>query len=488
VFSPHNRLLAFLRFDQGTCSYMAMPVLGGTPWRVGECEPDALSNYFSWKPDGWALLGTFGGGGNAPPNIGLLSLRDGGITNLAYQRGHNDFDLDPRYSPDGSKIAFRRGLRPYSDLYVMSAGGGAVRQLTHLASRIAGFDWAPDSSLIVLSSDHVGEAGLYAVDMSSGELHDLHVTPAAFPSFARDEPLLVYQIPRVRHGLSVVRVDRPDIAPRQVAASTGSDRDPAFSPDSARLAFVSDRSGSQQLWMHDFARGETTILTDLDEARISGLAWSPDSRRLLFVARRNGGGRMVEIDLISGRHRDVAADENVRYADYAGGGQILAVVHREDADVLVRVGDREHGEDELLRGIVFMQADPRSNRVYYTRGDAAGLYRLDADSGQRQLVTGAIALALKDSWRVVDGRIWYLANSLASTPDIRVFDADTGEELASFPLPPSQPGFDRHYLDGGFDVSEDGTRMILGVGVADDTDIGMLRVVRDAHSNGGTSR
>jgi hypothetical protein len=30
--------------------------------------------------------------------------------------------------------------------------------------------------------------------------------------------------------------------------------------------------------------------------------------------------------------------------------------------------------------------------------------------------------------------------------------------------------------------------MILGVGVADDTDIGMLRVVRDAHSNGGTSR
>lgn len=485
VFSPHERLLAFLRFDGGTCSYMVTPVLGGTPWRVGDCAPDALSNYFSWTPDGRALLGTFGGAINAPPRLGLLSLRDGSIVDLVYQHDGNDFDLDPRYSPDGTQIAFRRGLRPYSDLYVMSADGGAVRRLTHLAARIAGFDWAPDSSLIVLSSDHAGEAGLYAVDTNSGKLHDLHVTPAVFPSFARDEPLLVYQIPRVRLGLSIVQLGRPDIPPRQIAASTGSDRYPTFSPDSNRLAFISDRSGSQQLWIYDFARAEPTMLTNLDAARIGSLAWSPDGRHLLFVLRRGGVGRMVEIDLISGRRRNVAPSSNVRYADYAHDGHIVAIVHREDTDVLVRVDAPR--EIDLLRGVVFMQSDPQSGRIYYTRDDTAGLYWFDPASGQQQLVITPIALAFKDSWRIVGGRVWYLANSLASTPKIRVFDSSTGDELHGFSLPPQQQGFDRHYLDGGFDVSPDGTRMILGVGVADDTDIGMLRVTQNVRSSSEAS-
>lgn len=489
VFSPHNTMLAFLRFADGACSYMAMPALGGTPWRIGGCDPEALSNYFSWKPDGFALIGTFGGGGTAPPRLGLLDLRDGSITNLDYAHDVNDFDLDPRYSPDGTRIAFRRGLRPYSDLYVMSAEGGAVHRLTHLASRIMGFDWAPDSSLIVLSSDHAGEPGLYAVDTVSGKLDSLHVAPAMFPSFARDAPLLVYHLPRVRLGLSLVRLGQPDVAPRQVAASTGSDHTPTFSPDSTRVAFVSDRSGSQQLWIHEFSGGETTMLSDLDAARISGVAWSPDGNHLLCVVRSEGDGQLIEIDLTSGRQRNVpVANADIRYADYERDGRILALVHRKDADVLVRMGEDAAQQEDLLRGVVVMQVDRQSGMIFYTRGDAAGLYRFDPASNRRQLVTPEIALARKDAWRVVGGRVWYLANSLASKPDIRVFDASSGHELTRLSLPPPQPGFDRHYLDGGFDVTPDGKRMILSVGVADDTDIGMLRVTRNAGVAAGAAR
>src|SRR4051794_1317531 len=70
-------------------------------------------------------------------------------------------------------------------------------------------------------------------------------------------------------------------APRQITAA-GTNSRPRWSPDGRKLAFVSTRDGSAQIWVLDMANGgEATKLTSLSTGA-DGIAWSPDGATLLF--------------------------------------------------------------------------------------------------------------------------------------------------------------------------------------------------------------
>ena len=63
----------------------------------------------------------------------------------------------------------------------------------------------------------------------------------------------------------------------------------AWSPSGGALAFVSDRSGSQQLYVIARAGGEARQLTALEDG-VSNPVWSPDGRYLAFTSRNHPAG------------------------------------------------------------------------------------------------------------------------------------------------------------------------------------------------------
>ncbi len=63
----------------------------------------------------------------------------------------------------------------------------------------------------------------------------------------------------------------------------GSDSHPRFSPDGSRLAFLSRRGDSQQIWLMPTDGGEARRLTSF-EGSINGFRWSPDGERIAFSA------------------------------------------------------------------------------------------------------------------------------------------------------------------------------------------------------------
>jgi len=255
VWSPDGSTIAFARRTGDGCKIVLAPALGGSERLIDACAAGA-PNYFSWAPDARHLVLTTPSAPNANDMAITLMPTDGGpAERISYEHGIADLDLDPRYSPDGSRIAFRRGASPYSDLYVVSANGGAVRQVTHLASRLRGFDWTRDGSALVFSSGHEGLQALYTVSLEGGRVEALGVRPAEFPSAARASDTVVYEIPRLRTQLGTVDIGTPQSVVHELVASTGNDAAPTFSPVDDRVAFVSDRSGAQQVWLDDPAAG-----------------------------------------------------------------------------------------------------------------------------------------------------------------------------------------------------------------------------------------
>ena len=65
--------------------------------------------------------------------------------------------------------------------------------------------------------------------------------------------------------------------PRRMTAGDKRDSDPRFSPDGRRLAFLSNRGGSSQIWVLDLSGGDPVQATTFP-TEVNGFTWSPDGK------------------------------------------------------------------------------------------------------------------------------------------------------------------------------------------------------------------
>src|ERR1051325_2124166 len=71
--------------------------------------------------------------------------------------------------------------------------------------------------------------------------------------------------------------------PRQITNDGESNQRPRWSPDSKRIAYLSDRGGSSQIWLMDPDGGNATQVTKL-ATEADGVLFSPDGKNLVFTS------------------------------------------------------------------------------------------------------------------------------------------------------------------------------------------------------------
>ncbi|MBR0345397.1 MAG: PD40 domain-containing protein [Rudaea sp.] len=482
VWSPDGSRIAYERITHDKCTLYIVAGLGGSEREVGDCE-DFGTAYFDFAPDGQELVvGLRGGGTQSDLRITRLNITSGAKQALNYESARGDQDLEPRYSPDGRWIAFRRGLSPYSDLYLMRADGGGVRRLTRLSGNLRGFTWTADSLGLVFSSNLHGKFELFAVGIEgTGVLQRLGVAPAVFPDAARGGKIVVYQIQRTTSALAEVDLSVPGGAVRKLAAaSSGSDSAPAVSADGGRVAFISDRSGSSQLWLYDRATGSAEALTEYRDAVLSNPVWRADAAAVLINVRQEPStSRLVEIDLASRRARDISAkDENVLFGDYGTkpGSFLLAIGATSNGARLVQrenAGGPGQKDEEVAIGVQHAETDVAHGQIYYTRIGTAGLFRRSLPAGAEQAVSDKINALMLDGWHVVDGKIWYLVPIDVRMAIVHEFDPLTKADRVIAELP---------ITVGAVSFSADAAhrRLYLDQVSNQDTDVGAFDLERDA--------
>jgi TolB protein len=120
------------------------------------------------------------------------------------------------------------------------------------------------------------------------------------------------------------------------AAAGGASLPAALSGGKA-LAFVSDRSGSPQIWVMDAAGKNQIQVTTA--GRNTSPSWSYDNRYLYYIGERNGQVAVYRLDLTTGSEEQLAADPSIVSARPLPNGQ-LALLRTENGRYSLYIGDR----------------------------------------------------------------------------------------------------------------------------------------------------
>jgi Tol biopolymer transport system component/DNA-binding winged helix-turn-helix (wHTH) protein len=479
VWSPDGTQIAFVRMRGEDCRIVVVAALGGREREASSCEPHFI-DYFDWTRDGRALLISryreVPGGDGKPrmegaKSLHLLALEDGQVTPIDYQRDPGQPDIQPRASPDGRRIAFRRGAVPYSDIYVIGAQGGAARQLTRLRARIRGYDWLPDNRHILLSSDHAGMQSLYLLDTESGELANLGIAGGSYPAVSRGRALAVFQQDNADVNLQSFRFDAAvDAAGEGVASSTRSESWPAYAPNDDRLVFVSNRGGDSQLWLSEPGARTSYQITHHKNVELSAPNWSPDGRRVVYVARGNGQSRLYSVEVDSGQTRlESEEGDNVRYGTYSFDGRSLFYVS--DRDGAWHIWQRELSKRTAKRlsdVTAYSVSDGAGNgKLYFANMGEGGLYAIDLASGALERVNSNVQFWNMNAWRVDPTGLYYLYSG-----------DDMKPQLFVQPWDGSPPRLLRKVewalAEAGLALDRAATKAVLPVVARDDTDVMLL--------------
>jgi Tol biopolymer transport system component len=199
-------------------------------WR--DAPPRGLNGEPSWSPDGKQItFGRYIPGKEA--SIWIMNSDGSHLRRVTRNPLRKNDGCDgcagqgsSRFSPDGRRIAFTwvKGEQS-SAIYVVGVNGKDLRQLTPFTRAVAdGIDWSPDGTEIVYSN-HFGQPGGVSANVFTLKLDG---------SGRR----------RLTHDTGGT-------------INNGAD---SWSPDSTKIAYVSNRSGSYQIWtMNADGTGQTQL-------------------------------------------------------------------------------------------------------------------------------------------------------------------------------------------------------------------------------------
>ena len=332
AWSPDGRLIAFVRGrDQGRPpGIYLIPALGGAERRLADLvAPGGIRHHtgLAWTTDNKGLIVSDKPTGELP-GLFLLSPESGEKRRLtsAPQRlpgvlsgGVPWGDRDPALSPDGRTLAFTRVVDfGNSDVHLLRLGPdmtaqGSPERLTFENHQAASPTWLFGASEVLFSQGAWNSERqmlrLAAVPPGPDAIARRQVpvgTDATNLAFSRTSRRLVFS--REQRDINIYRFGlrgpgEPAGEPERLIASTRLEYNPEYSPKGESVAFVSTRSGSEEIWLANTDGSNARQLTSMGGPLTSNPRWSPDATTILFDSRLKGSADLYVISAQGGSPR-----------------------------------------------------------------------------------------------------------------------------------------------------------------------------------------
>ena len=288
-----------------------VPVSGGlekplpVDWGFwGSFSPDGKSLVFNRHPAVWSRQHYRG---SYAADLWVANLTTGAYTPLLadarYNRywpmwgadGNIYFVADPLPNDGSVKPGSAEVRRSANNIYKIAASGSGqpVQVTRHVDGNVFWPSMSADGKTIVYEDNF----GIWKLDVASGRSSEIKL------DITTDEKDNEHEIETVtndvdnfdispsgrravisaRGQILTIATERGDITRIVPDAMASRSDSPKWSPDGKYVAFVSDRSGRDEVWISDPEGRTPKKITDLDNEK-GALVWAPDSSRVLYTA------------------------------------------------------------------------------------------------------------------------------------------------------------------------------------------------------------
>ncbi|MDQ3488398.1 MAG: PDZ domain-containing protein [Acidobacteriota bacterium] len=243
-------------------------------------------------------------------DVWLVGKQGGAGVRLTSSPGEETF---PRFSPDGSKVAYSASYDGNVDVYVIPTAGGEPTRLTFHPMPDRAIGWTPDGKQVLFASSR--ESGrqrfnqFYTVGTAGGLPQKLVVPYGEFGAYSPDGRQFAYMPmaqdfrnwKRYRGGWApdLWLFDLASKSAKNITNHPGNDAQPMWHGNT--IYFLSDRGTNERnnVWAYDVKAATSRQVTQFTEFDITFPSLGPDG--IVFQA----GGRLYLLDVPSGQQREV---------------------------------------------------------------------------------------------------------------------------------------------------------------------------------------
>ncbi len=423
AWSPDGRQIAFCR-DLGPSKRAVVLIspLGGPEQILTELEhhadwvDDLFGPFLSWSPDGRALAMYEHG------RLDLYIVETGEKYPLTTSGRP---DSCPAFSPDGRTLAFRRWVAwANSDLYLLNLSQdlkpvGEPRRLTFqnlFTSGVAwgalsggGVAWMPDGRALICSAGGY----LWRIAASGGSqpqklesLGEDTSCPAISPRGSR----LAYTHTAFDSDIWRLEISSSggEVNPStRLISSTRFEGFPQYCCDEKKIAFVSERSGSMEIWVCNADGSNAVQLTRFGRGQTSDERWSPDGNRLTFDSNIEGHPEVYVVNINGGSPRRLtissysenpswSKDGRWIYFNSDGPGYSIQKVPAEGGPIVPVISNAPG----------FAPVESADGKAIFVTDPDMGLWRVPIEGGESRLVLES--LANFDSYELANDGVYFI--------------------------------------------------------------------------------
>jgi Tol biopolymer transport system component len=230
--------------------------------------------------------------GRVPQHSEIFTINPDGTGKFKVTNNNSRDDVDPSYSPDGTRIAYGSSGGGDYEIYTINAKGGGRVRLTNNSTDDRWPSYSPDGTRIVYAAfDGHGDYEIYTMDAKDGggkvRLTN-NPTDDISPSYSPDGTRIAYV-----HEDSLSSGGDNEIYTMKagggdkirITDNAKEDLSPSYSPDGTRIAYDSGESDYRtQLYTMKASGGGKVQLTKSDERAFNGEpSYSPDGTRIAYV-------------------------------------------------------------------------------------------------------------------------------------------------------------------------------------------------------------